>query len=176
MSAGSGASAPLPAQSAPESRIPSPESPARPAPLAPRPASLIEVALPIPLFRTFTYAVPEAMAPVAPGSRVVVPVRGRRVIGICLGPSDGAGVASPRDILDVPDDRPALGDSLLALCRWIADYYVVPIGLVTRCVLPAALTGVAAPRPAQKTQRILVLRRELPSLQERDTLFARAKR
>lgn len=138
---------------------------------------LVEVALPLPLFRTFTYAAPaEPQNPLVPGARVVVPIRARRAVGICLGPSDGNGVKSPKAILDVPDARPALSTGMLALCKWIAEYYVVPIGLVTRCVLPALLSGADTPRPAQKTQRIAVLRRELPSLQERDQLFARAKR
>jgi primosomal protein N' (replication factor Y) len=138
---------------------------------------LVDVALPLPLFRTFTYAAPaEPPNPLVPGARVVVPIRARRAIGICLGPSDGDGVKAPKAILDVPDAQPALSSGMLALCEWISDYYVVPIGLVTRCVLPALLSGAEAPRPAQKTQRIAVLRRELPSLQERDQLFTRAKR
>ena len=138
---------------------------------------LVEVALPLPLHRTFTYSVEEEPGnPLLPGSRVVVPLRRGKAIGICLGPSDGEGVKSPRRVIDVPDPAPALGESMLALCRWIADYYVVPIGLVVRCVLPALLTGVAAPRPTQKTRRVAVLAMELPSLQERDKLFARAKR
>ena len=138
---------------------------------------LIEVALPLPLFQTFTYAVPDSSLDVpAPGSRVVVPVRGSRAVGICLGPSDGAGVKSPREVLDVPDVEPALSPAMIALCRWIADYYVVPLGVVVRAALPALLTGAAAPRPAQRTERILVLRRDLPTLQERQQAFARAKR
>src|SRR5690242_933932 len=141
------------------------------------PPRRIEVALPLPLFRTFTYSVDgDPPNPLLPGTRVVVPVRNRRAIGVCLGPSDGVGVERLRAVLDVPDPEPALSESLLALCRWIAAYYVVPLGLVTRCILPAALTGAATPRPAQKTQRIAVLLRELPSLQERDRLFARARR
>ena len=138
---------------------------------------LVEVALPLPLHRTFTYSVREEPGnPLLPGSRVVVPLRRKKAIGICLGPSDGAGVKSPRAIIDVPDETPALGEGMLALCRWIADYYVVPIGLVMRCVLPALLTGVASPRPTPKTRRVAVVALELPSLQERDKLFARAKR
>ena len=138
---------------------------------------LIEVALPLPLFQTFTYALPDTNLEVpSPGSRVVVPVRGSRAVGICLGPSDGAGVASPREVLDVPDVEPALSPSMIALCRWIADYYVVPLGVVVRAALPALLTGASAPRPAQRTERILVLRRDLPTLQERQKAFARAKR
>ncbi len=138
---------------------------------------LVEVALPLPLHQTFTYAVKEEPGnPLLPGSRVVVPLRRARAIGICLGASDGKGVKSPRAIIDVPDPAPALDESMLELCHWIADYYVVPIGLVVRCVLPALLTGVAAPRPTPKTRRVAVLSMELPSLQERDELFARAKR
>jgi len=138
---------------------------------------LIEVALPLPLFQTFTYALPGTSVDIpAPGSRVVVPVRGSRAVGICLGPTDGAGVKSLREVLDVPDAEPALSPSLLALCRWIAGYYIVPLGVVVRAALPALLTGAAAPRPAQRTERILVLRRDLPTLQERHEMFARAKR
>lgn len=47
---------------------------------------LVEVALPLPLLRNFTYAVRgPTRHPLVPGSRVVVPVRNRRVIGICVG-------------------------------------------------------------------------------------------
>lgn len=141
------------------------------------PARLVEVALPLPLLRTFTYAAPETLrrAPVT-GSRVVVPVRGRRVIGICVGESDGSalGHVTPRPILDVPDAQPALGADLLGVCRWIADYYVVPLGLVCRAVLPAALGVAARPEAAGRSERILVLARELPTLLDREAAFKRA--
>src|SRR5438067_9896840 len=111
------------------------------------PRRLIDVALPLPLFQTFTYAVDgETPNPVVPGSRVLVPVRNQRAIGFCLGEADGDGVANPRAVLDVPDAEPALTPSMLALCRWLSDYYVVPIGLVLRCVLPAVMSGADAPR------------------------------
>src|ERR687893_716117 len=49
-------------------------------------ALLVDVALPIPLFRTFTYEVNgEAAHPVTTGSRVVVPFRQRKEIGIVVG-------------------------------------------------------------------------------------------
>ena len=135
---------------------------------------LIDVALPLPLFRNFTY---DSDVPVAPGARVVVPLRGSRVIGISLGSHEGpSAVAAPRKILDVPDAEPALAPHMLALCRWIAEYYVVPLGLVVRSALPAALLGADTPRPAPKIQRLARLARDIPSLMERDALFARAKR
>ncbi|HJU89205.1 MAG TPA: primosomal protein N' [Gemmatimonadaceae bacterium] len=135
-----------------------------------------EVAVPLPLFRTLTYSIDrEPEHPLVPGTRVVVPIQNRRAIGIYLGEGD-ATVKRPRSILEVPDDEPALAGPLLELCRWIAEYYVVPLGQVTKSVLPALLTGASAPHAARKTERIAVLARELPSLAERDRLFARAKR
>jgi primosomal protein N' (replication factor Y) len=74
---------------------------------------LIEVALPLPLRQTFTYA---SDAPVAPGHRVVVPVRNKRVVGICVGPSDGVALAevTPKGVIAVPDAEPAFPADLLA--------------------------------------------------------------
>ena len=136
---------------------------------------LVDVALPLPLFQSFTYSVEGEFAnPLVAGSRVVVPFRNKREIGICLGDAEGTVTAKTKAILDVPDDFPALDGSMLALCRWIAEYYVVPLGMVLRSTLPALLTGAAAPRPAQKTRRIVVLRRDLPSLMHRERIFARA--
>lgn len=144
--------------------------------MPPTASRLIEVALPLPVFQTFTYAVEGTPAhPVVAGSRVLVPVRTRRAIGICLGDATGT-VARPRAVLDVPDAEPAVSPGLLALCRWIADYYVAPLGVVLRAVLPAALTGADVPRPAVRSRRVAAIVRQLPSLQERDALFGRAAR
>ena len=138
---------------------------------------LVEVALPLPLLRTFTYAVPDSLKhPVVAGSRVVAPVRGKRVVGICLGDSDGRalGDREAKPLLAAPDPGPALRADLLAVCRWMAEYYVAPIGLVTRSVLPAALGVAAKPEAAGKQERILVLSRELPTLTARDEAFKRS--
>ena len=140
-------------------------------------ARLVEVALPLPLLRTFTYAVPERTRhPLLPGSRVVAPVRGKRVIGICVGESDGAQLRGKeaKALLDVPDATPALPPDLLAVCRWISEYYVAPLGLVCRAVLPAALGSATKPDAPGKQERILVLVGELPTLLGRDEAFKRA--
>jgi primosomal protein N' (replication factor Y) len=140
------------------------------------PTGLVEVALPVPLFQTFTYALDPAAerVPVA-GSRVVVPFRNKKEIGICLGPSDGSHLKQKaKRVIEVPDAAPALNKSMIALCEWIADYYVVPLGVVLRTALPASLTGAEKPRPQRKTQRIVRLREDLPTLTHRDKAFARA--
>ncbi len=140
------------------------------------PTGLVEVALPVPLFQTFTYALDPASSKVPePGSRVVVPFKNRKEIGICLGPADGAKLKQKaKRVIDIPDDAAALSDTMLSLCRWIADYYIVPLGVVLRTALPASLTGAEQPRPTRKTQRIVKLREELPTLTHREKAFARA--
>jgi primosomal protein N' (replication factor Y) (superfamily II helicase) len=138
---------------------------------------LIDVALPVPLFRSFTYRVPADAGHVAVvGSRVVVPFRGRDEIGIIVGAGEPREGVAPRDAIAVPDMEPVFRAPMLELCRWISDYYVVPLGVVLRSALPAALTGVDVPVPKRKTRRIVAIARELPSLLERDQLFARSRR
>ena len=43
---------------------------------------------------------------------------------------------------DAPDALPAFRPDLLAVCRWMADYYVSPVGLVLRAALPAEITPI----------------------------------
>jgi len=137
---------------------------------------LVEVALAVPLFQTFRYAIDPAI-PVAPvvGSRVIVPFRNRKEVGICLGSATSDGLRqTPKRILEVPDAHPALNDRMLELCRWIAEYYIVPLGIALRTALPAAMTGAEHSQPARKTRRIVRLRQDLPTLTHRDRAFARA--
>jgi primosomal protein N' (replication factor Y) (superfamily II helicase) len=140
---------------------------------------LISVALPLPLFNPYTYAVPEHLRQrVGPGSRVVVPLRGGRELGFVVGHAEAeqnVGV-QPKSVLDAPDEQPVLDAGMLSLCRWIAGYYAAPLGLVLRTALPAALSGLEHPQPVQKKRRVARIVRELPTLLERDEAFRRAPR
>ena len=137
---------------------------------------LVEVALPLPLFTTFSYRADGQYAnEIVPGTRVVVPFRNRKEIGICVGFAEPT--ATTRDyksILEVPDAEPAIDAAMLELCRWMAAYYIVPLGVVLRGALPALMTGAAAPTPSQKVRRIAAITNELSSLMHRDRIFARA--
>jgi primosomal protein N' (replication factor Y) len=138
--------------------------------------SFVEVALPLPLFQNFTYAVEGGLAnPIVVGSRVVVPLRNGREVGVCVGLSDVSPLKRrPKPVLESPDGKPAVGRSLLDLCKWMSDYYVVPLGVTLRTVLPAALTGADDPHPTQKKQRVVRLGVEIPSLLQRDKVFGRS--
>jgi len=137
---------------------------------------LIDVALPLPLFQTFTYRVPDGITgSVAVGSRVLVPFRKGREIGIVVGDGEAREGLKYKDVLSAPDDAVAIDAPMLDLCRWIADYYVTPLGVALRCALPAALTGAGSPVPTTRTRRIASIDRDLPSLLHRDRIFARSK-
>jgi primosomal protein N' (replication factor Y) (superfamily II helicase) len=100
------------------------------------------VALPLPLASPYTYRIPETLGDrVAPGARVVVPVRQRELIGIAMDADAPPPEASARDILAAPDDLPAVPAGLLATAAWISEYYGAPPGLTLKCMLPAGLWG-----------------------------------
>src|SRR5580658_6795438 len=95
-----------------------------------------EVALPVPLDRTFTYAVQDGQHP-RRGARVIAPFRNEKLIGVVTGLSDAApSDFETRSIEAVLDDAPLLSDHLLALAEWIAEYYLAPLGEVLRGMLP----------------------------------------
>ncbi|HET6229148.1 MAG TPA: primosomal protein N' [Longimicrobiaceae bacterium] len=100
----------------------------------------VEVAIPLPIPRTFTYSVPEEMrASVQAGARVLVPFGARERIGWV--DRVVASASSPRikPINGVLDVAPSATPTILRLARWIADYYVAPLGQVLRTALPAGL-------------------------------------
>jgi len=138
---------------------------------------LVSVALPLPLYQPLTYTVPDDFAErVAVGSRVVVPVRGRKEMGFVVGDGARRDGVTPKPLIAAPDATPVIDPALLSVCKWVAEYYVAPLGVVLRTALPAALTGADSPTPGAKTRRLAVLKRQLPTLIERETTFARAKR
>ena len=134
----------------------------------------VEVALPLPVARTFTYEVDDELA--VEGVRVRVTFNRRRMVGWIVGPAEPRKLSNVRPVDAVLESRPALPADLLRLCRWIADYYVAPLGVVLRAALPAALSEPARVRPPVRTQRVVHLVRDLPSLAEREALFGRAHR
>src|SRR5216683_1994909 len=96
------------------------------------------VALPVPLRTTFTYAIPETLRDfVQPGNRVVVPFRRKSLVGVvveCV-PHAPEG-AKIRELTKVLEFVPALTPKLLELGQWIAGYYLAPVGEVFRAMLP----------------------------------------
>ena len=101
-------------------------------------SNFCDVALPVPLDRTFTYAV-NGVEP-AIGARVLVPFGGQRLMGVVVRvhderPTDAVAIKPVQQVLD---DAPLLSDELMHLAKWIAQYYVAPLGEVLRAMMPLA--------------------------------------
>jgi primosomal protein N' (replication factor Y) (superfamily II helicase) len=94
-----------------------------------------DVALPVPLDMVFTYRVSDDATPVV-GGRVLVPFRQQRLTGIVVELHDRKPSVKIKPILNVLDVAPVLDEQLLRLGRWIADYYLAPLGEVFRTMLP----------------------------------------
>jgi primosomal protein N' (replication factor Y) len=94
-----------------------------------------DVALPVPLDMVFTYRVPAEATPVV-GGRVLVPFRHQRLTGIVVELHDRKPTVTIKSLLNVLDSAPALDEQLLRLGRWIANYYLAPLGEVFRTMLP----------------------------------------
>jgi primosomal protein N' (replication factor Y) len=114
-------------------------------------AAFCNVALPVPLRTTFTYAVPETLREtLRPGSRVLVPFRKKSLVGVVVDFMESAPESTKvREITKALDSAPALTPKLIELAQWIAGYYLAPIGEVFRAMLP--------PLVELKTQRKTVL-------------------
>src|SRR6266436_3707511 len=96
-----------------------------------------DVALAVPLDLVFTYAIPPGMEPVV-GGRVLVPFRQQRMSGIVVELHDRPPQVKTKKILEALDLSPVLDEQLLKLGKWIADYYLAPVGEVFRTMLPLA--------------------------------------
>ncbi len=97
-----------------------------------------DVAVPVPLDATFTYSIPENLPEPCIGGRVIVPFREKRLSGIVAELHDRKPDFAAKPILQVLDTAPALTPELMQLGRWIAQYYIAPIGEVLRTMLPLA--------------------------------------
>src|SRR5207237_1145489 len=145
-------------------------------PTAGRASRFAEVVLPVPVSRTYTYEIPTALLErVVPGSRVVVTVQRRQVLGLVVAVDVPAPEVSAKPIAAAPDGEPALSPALIELGRWIGSYYGAPLGLALRALLPGALWSVRRPAgPPEQAERVIVLTQALPSLLERERAFRRA--
>jgi len=99
-----------------------------------------DVALPVPLDAVFTYRIPDGMQPVV-GGRVLVPFRQRRMSGVVTElhdrkPRVANKEVQTKNLLSVLETAPVLDEQLMRLGRWIADYYLAPLGEVFRTMLP----------------------------------------
>ncbi|MGO3119287.1 MAG: primosomal protein N', partial [Moraxellaceae bacterium] len=110
---------------------------------------LVQVALPVPLYRVFDYSLPAdihtlpntAPTPMPPlGSRVEVSFGRQTLIGIVIAHISEADSSVPinklKPINRCLDAEPILDDNMLKLAAWLSRYYHYPLGDVFAVILP----------------------------------------
>jgi len=116
---------------------------------------LVAVAVPVPFLDLLTYNVPDSLAVPPIGARVRVPVGARTLTGCVVRHDalveDGTDV---KDIAEALDPEPLLPQSIVELCRWVADYYVAGIGDALAVAMPP---GARRNGSAFRRQRIATL-------------------
>lgn len=102
----------------------------------------VEVALPVPLRRNFSYRVKdEQQTGLQIGLRVKVPFGPQQLIGLITAITDSCDLAPQqiKSVTAVLDDAPLLPDSLYKLTLWAARYYFTTQGQMLSQALPVAL-------------------------------------
>ena len=103
----------------------------------------VNVAINLPvksLFRQFTYAVPEALAFLDRGWRVVVPFSGQKVEGFVVervpAPTDAAILAKLKYVEAALGDKPWFDEEMLATAEWMGKYYMCSLAEAMRLFVP----------------------------------------
>lgn len=117
------------------------------------------VALPVGIDREFTYLIPPGLGKaVQTGVRVLVPFGKQLSTGLVVDLAASTDVRGIKPIRAVLDALPVMGPELLQLCRWLASYYVAPLGEVLRAAVPHGFTATSKrlvrPLPALTMERV----------------------
>ncbi|HYJ85404.1 MAG TPA: DEAD/DEAH box helicase, partial [Pyrinomonadaceae bacterium] len=106
-----------------------------------------EVAVPLYVFNTFIYRLPEPMRiTAAPGSRIVVPLSRKLITGYIvnlldrLPPETNLKNSDIREAQEILDLVPLVTPQLLQLTKWVSDYYLSPWGEVIKAALPPGIS------------------------------------
>ncbi|HTO93771.1 MAG TPA: primosomal protein N', partial [Bacteroidota bacterium] len=120
-----------------------------------------DVSLPVNLDREFTYLIPPELEHAAlVGTRAVVPFGRKYATGLITGLPPSTNVTGLRPLHDIIDPAPIVSDELLWLCRWIAGYYISPLGNVLKAAMPQGFSP-SSKRIARATERLT-----LPALED----------
>ncbi|BAO56484.1 replication restart helicase PriA [Nonlabens marinus] len=105
-------------------------------------AYFLDVILPLPLERYFSYSLSDADAQaIKSGMRVAVPFgKSKLYTGIAVGVRENIEVAYEiKDIEFVIDQEPILQEGQIRFWEWIASYYMCSVGQVMKAALPKSL-------------------------------------
>ena len=133
-----------------------------------RPVQIARVTLEIALRREFDYAVPpEMVGRVEVGTRVKVPFGNREVLGVVTDLPATSPHSNLKFLSNIIGTRSLVTPRVLALARWIAEYYCCPVETALKSVLPDSVRKEEEGWRERLHVRALTPGGELPDLTKR---------
>ncbi|MDD5428188.1 MAG: primosomal protein N' [Candidatus Omnitrophica bacterium] len=103
-------------------------------------ARFAQVAVALPIDRTFHYSIPDNLAEeIKIGKRVFVSFQNRAVVGYVVGLSDESDVKDVKPLVSMIDKEPVLSEEMLKLTKWVKDNYCCSWGEAIAAVIPAGI-------------------------------------
>jgi len=104
-------------------------------------SNFVDVILPIPLEKLFTYSITEAEANfLKPGMRVAVPFGKSKIYTglVSVIHENPPEIYEAKQIHQILDESPVVNEKQLKLWKWISSYYMCTLGDLLRAALPSA--------------------------------------
>ena len=137
--------------------------------------SCLRIAVSVPVRETFSYAVPENLAPKAQvGYRVLVPFHNRKITGYILERVPDEKNRNLKKISKILDPEPLFHNQQVLFFEWMAGYYMYPIGQLIQSALPGGLNTVPF-KTAKLTEKGLSILAGLPPFSEENKLLSWVK-
>jgi primosomal protein N' (replication factor Y) len=125
----------------------------------------VDIAIPRTKTNVFTYRSSDALDP---GDLVQVPLRNQKKYGIVIKPKSTRTIPITKDIIEIVEKK-FIPASMLALYKWIAEYYVSTLGEVLRLALPQKILKKAV-EAKEKTAASSLARTPIPTYQQSNAI------
>ena len=109
--------------------------------------SFAEVAVPVHVNQTFTYKLSAEQAAIASlGARIVIPFGNKFLTGYIVGLKEESDLDPSllgkeiKEARDVVDSFPVCTEEILAITKWVSEYYASPWGEVIKAALPPGIS------------------------------------
>jgi primosomal protein N' (replication factor Y) (superfamily II helicase) len=104
------------------------------------PMEFVDVVFPLNL-GPLTYRCNPDHGPLSPGMVVRAEVKGMSRLGMVFGKTPRVPGSNVKEIAWVSPKGPLVSEAMVRLFRWMSEYYLVPEGVVLKCMMPRELIG-----------------------------------
>jgi primosomal protein N' (replication factor Y) len=99
-----------------------------------------DIVFPVPVNQAYTYIIPtDLIEDVSLGVRVLAPFGARKMVGFIVGLKQESDYPELKKIEQILDPTPLFTPAVLAMSKWVAEYYLCGWGEVLKAALPAGI-------------------------------------